>query len=68
MKVNHSVKLELSKEELDAVQIVYNMLYNIDASEEKALDNCISVGISVEDVRGVLFDIWDLTGHDTDEL
>ena len=68
MKVHNSVKLELSREELDAVQIVYNMLYEINPSEEKALDGCVSESASIEDVRGVLFDIWELSGHDTDEL
>ena len=68
MKVHNSVKLELSREELDAVQFVYNMLYEISPNEEKAVDCCISVGVSIEDVRGILFDIWELSGHDTDEL
>ena len=67
MKVHNSVKLELAKEELDAVQIVYNMFYNIELDEEKAIDNCIG-GASIEDVRGVLFDIWELSGQDTDQL
>lgn len=68
MKVHNSVKLELAKEELNAVQIVYNMLYDLSGEEETELDNNISDGISIEDVRGVLFDIWELSGQDTDQL
>jgi len=68
MKVYNSVKLDLSREELDAVQKVYNMLYDLPNDEEKAIDTCINVGVSIEDVRGVLFDIWELSGHDIDEL
>ena len=68
MQVHNSVKLELSREELDAVQVVYNMLYNISPNEEKAIDGCVSMGVSIEDVRGVLFDMWELSGHDTNEL
>lgn len=67
MKVNHSVKLELSNEELNAVQVVYNMLYNIDAPEERSVDNCLC-SASLEDVRTTLADIWELSGHDVDNL
>ena len=67
MKVNHSVKLELSNEELNAVQVVYNMLYNIDTPEEKAIDDYIC-GASLEDVRTTLAEIWELSGHDADNL
>jgi hypothetical protein len=67
MKVNNSVKLELSNEELNAVQIVFNMLYNIETPEEKAIDDCIC-GASLEDVRTTLAEIWELSGCDIDKL
>ena len=67
MKVHNSVKLDLSREELEAIQIVYNMLYNIEMDEEKAIDNCIG-GASIEDVRTTLAEIWELGGHNIDKL
>lgn len=68
MKVHKSVKLELSREELEAVQVVYNMLYNIELDEEKTLDNCVCGGASIEDVRTTLAEIWELSGHNIDHL
>ena len=46
MKVHNTVRLDLSREELEAVFIVYNMLYNIEADEEKTIDNCIGGGVN----------------------
>lgn len=68
MKIHKSVKLELSREELEAVQIVYNMLYNIERDEEEIVDNCICGGASTEEVRTTLAEIWELSGHDTNFL
>lgn len=67
MKVNHSVKLDLSREELEAVQKVYNMLYDIEQDEERLIDDCIC-GASLEDVRTTLAEIWEVSGHDIDSL
>ena len=67
MKVHNSVKIDLSREELEAVSIVYNMLYNIHDNEEGALNDCLC-GVSVEDVRTTLAEIWELSGHDIDRL
>lgn len=68
MKVNKSVKIELSREELEAIQIVYNMFYNIELDEEKTIDNCIFGGASLEDVRTTLAEIWELSGRNIDHL
>ena len=68
MKVHNSVKLEITKEEKDAIQIVYNMLYEIEPTEERSLDDAIATPATIEDVIGVLSEIWELSGFDTDTL
>ena len=68
MKVNHSVKLELSKKESDAVQTIYNMLAGLNDEEETALDDNISNGMTVADIKNVLMDIWELSEQDINLL
>lgn len=68
MKVHKSVKLELSKEELEAVQVVFNMLNDIEIDERDAIDDCLTLGCSIEDVRVALIDLWELSGHDSNHL
>ena len=68
MVVEHSVKVILSKEEKEAVKVVYLMLHDLMGEEEQDLDRAIFTGASLEDVRGVLYEIYQLAGCDPDEL
>ena len=68
MEIHNSVKLEITKEEKDAISIVYNMLYEIEPTKETSLDDAIATSATIEDVRGVLAEIWELSGFDTNTL
>ena len=68
MVVEYSVKVRLSKEEKDAVKVVYLMLHDLMGEEEQDLDRVISTGASLEDVQGVLYEIYQLAGGNADEL
>lgn len=68
MKVYKSVKLDLDRDEAEAIQIVFHMLNQIDMDEKGAIDSCLSIGCSIEDVRVALMDLWELSGHDMDQL
>ena len=68
MVVKHSVKVELAREEKNAVKVVYLMLHDLMGEEEQDLDRVISTGASLEDVRGVLYEIYELAGGNADEL
>ena len=68
MEIKKTVELKLKGEELDAISRVYNMLYEIDEQDERALDNAIDESASLEEVRSVLASIWELAGQDITDL
>ena len=67
MKVNKTVKLEMTDKEKEALRTVYGMLYDLEWEEEKAIAD--ELGYSdLEPTRADLAKLYELGGGDTEDL
>ena len=64
MKVNKTVKLDMSPEEKQAIKTVFRMLYDLELDDEKAVAN--ELGYSdLNTIREDLALLYDLSGHNS---
>lgn len=69
MKVETTIKVILTEEELEAVKIVHNMLAHLSVCDTTDLNNELPVGIHLDSVQECLASIYELANDgDMSEL
>lgn len=67
MQVIKTVKLQMTHEEKQALRTVYNMLYNLEWADEKAVAEELGYE-SLEPIRNDIVNLFELGGGDPDNL
>ena len=67
MKVNKTVKLDMSPEEMKAVKTVFRMLYDLEWEDEKAVADDLGYD-DLEPIRTDLANLYELGGGDEADL
>jgi hypothetical protein len=67
MKVNKTVKLEMTEKEREAVKTVFRMLYDLEWDDERAVANELDYDDLIP-MRNALATLYELGGRDMEDL
>jgi hypothetical protein len=68
MKIETAIKVTLTKEELNAVKTVHNMLANLSSCEATELNNELPTSVYLSSIQQGLASIYELANGDMMEL